>query len=336
MKTLFVKGTIAVALILMTVSASAQTLLRHSYKSNGYTYVGTERTLVKAGASDKNPFYEKLEYVVFPDGKTTAYILELDYEQETSINFPKEVQMRATAPDGKMLTFKQYAGATTDKHQFTSEDGKKVYWNVAKYMLEEDDVKRLSEGVKNLEVVYSWGPDGFYTYTYSNDEFAKALKAQYDLLKSQELPSTETEVLIAEYSDNFGSKTVISKSQVVEGKSANLKVSMSYLYYKNTNKEDYDLTLVLSGSRELNVPYEAELEFTMEDGTKIMLKQERDTQNVVFLFPTLDQAKAFAFGKVKSVKIPLEDGSVTQVWENNEFGNAVNRIYNSLQMVSVL
>lgn len=336
MGNMFWKGAAVIALLLMTMTASAQTLLRHNYKSNGYTYVGSERSLVKAGASDKHPFYEKLEYVIFPDGQTTAYILELDYEQESNINFPKEVQLRATTSDGKMISLKQYAGTTTDKHQFTSEDGKTVYWNVAKYMLEEDDVKKLIGGVKNLEVAYSWGPDGFYSYTYSNDEFSKSLKAQYDIIKAQALPKEETEVLIAEYSDNFGSKTVISKSVAVEGKSANMKVSMSYLYYKGTNKEDYDLTLVVSGSREFVIPYESELEFTMEDGKKILLKQQRDAQNVAFLFPSLEEAKTLAFGKVKSVKIPLEDGSVTQVWDNNEFGKAVNMIYNSLQMVSVL
>lgn len=335
MRNIFIKGALAISLLVMTMSASAQTLIRHSYKSNGYTYIGTERTFVKAGSSDKHPFYEKLEYVVFPDGET-AFILELDYEQETNINFPKEVQMRATAADGKMLSFKQYAGTSTDKHQFTSEDGKKVYWNVAKYMLEEDDVKKLIGGVKNLEVTYSWSPDGFYSYSYSNDEFAKALKEQYDIIKAQPAVKDETEILIAEYSDNFGSKTVISTGLMVEGKSANMKVSMSYLYYKGTNKEDYDLTLIVSGGREFHIPYESELEFTMEDGQKILLKQERDSQNVAFLFPTLDQAKAFAFGKVKSVKIPLEDGFVIQEWENNEFGKAVNTIYNSLQMVSVL
>jgi len=327
----------SVFLLSTTFSVDAQELLRHNYKSNGYTYIGSERTLVKAGSSDKHPFYEKLEYVVFPDGETTAYILEIDIEEERSYNFPKEVQLKATTFDGKIHSFKQYAGATTDKHQFTAEDGKtKVYWNVGKYMLEEDDLNRLISGVKYLEIAYSWSPEGFYSYTYSKDEFAQSLKAQKEAIMAAKEGAREIGDVV-DYVDNLGSTTVVAKPVSIPGNQVDLTVQMTYLYYKTVNSEDYDITMLLSkGDRKFDVPYESELEFTMEDGSVISLKQERESEDVVYMYPTVDQVKAFAYGKVKSVKIPLSDGSVTVSYGDNEFSEVIATLYNTLQAVSVL
>ena len=213
-------------------------LVRHNYRYNGYTRVRTER--LRVDTKGKSPFYVSVEYVVFPQGED-AYVLRLDFESERRSDFAKGVKFTATTTDGKLISSSQMYKAPEEREAFTGENGKAVYWNTAEYLFESKDFMRLLEGVKSIDVAVNWSPEGYIQRNF-NGEFSAALHELNDAVRNASAPA-EIGDNIAESSDNTGSKLILTKALEVPGAKGMYRLSMNYIYYKGTNKEDYDLTI---------------------------------------------------------------------------------------------
>lgn len=327
--------TAAAAFILMALPSGAQNLLRHNYKYNGYTRVRTERIWVASGKTDVHPFWMSLEYILFPDGKSDAWIVELDFEEASSVNIPKGVNLGATLNDSKVVNSKQMESPAGDKRAFVNSSGKRVYWNVGKYLYETSDFNRLLSGVKSIDVATGWNPDSYIQKSFPNDEFASNLRKLAETVKKAGKPSGELVDNVARYADNNSSKTVVSKTLKVEGASLVTGVNMNYIYYKSSNKEDYDLSIRLNDSAKRLLGFDIPVTFTFADGSILEMKQQRDTYNEVVLYPTADQVKQLSSG-VRKMSIVTEAGTFTETFAGDSFSSVIEALYNSLQTVAVL
>ena len=323
------------ALLMLAIPSGAQNLLRHNYKYNGYTRVRTERVWIANGKSDSHPFWMSLEYVLFPDGKSDAWIIELDFEEASSVNIPKGVNLGITLSDNKVVISKQMEAPSGDKRAFVNSSDKRVYWNVGKYLYETADFNRLLSGVKSIDVATGWNPDSYIQKSFPNDEFSASLRKLAETVKKAGKPSGELVDNVARYADNNSSKTVVSKTLQVEGASLVSGVNVNYIYYKSSNKEDYDLSIRLNDDAKRLLGYDVPVTFTFADGSILELKQQRDTYNEVILYPTADQLKKL-FSGVRKMSIATEAGNYTETFAGDAFSSVIESIYNSLQTVAVL
>lgn len=300
--------------------------VRHNYRYNGYTRVRSERLLVRTSQGDKSPFYVGIEYVVFPQGED-AYVLRLDFESERRSDFAKGVKFTATTADGKLVSSSQMYRTPEEREAFTGENGKAVYWNTAEYLFESKDFMKLLEGVRSIDVAVSWSPDGYIQKSF-NGEFSAALLELNNAVRNACAPA-EIGDNIAEYSDSKGSRMILTKALEVSGK---YKLSMNYIYYKATNKEDYDLTIELA-DKERVIPLGTKAVFRLKGGEVVELLQERDAYGVFFCYPDAEQIKSLSRG-IDAVDIVGEGFEYNDDLSNDEFARVLYCLYNSLQSVS--
>ena len=128
---------------------------------------------------------------------------------------------------------------------------------------------------------------------------------------------------------------MVSKTLKVEGASLVTGVNINYIYYKSSNKEDYDLSIRLNDSTRRLLGYDIPVTFTFADGSILELKQQRDTYNEVVLYPTADQIKQLSSG-VRKISIAAEAGNYTETFASDSFSSVIEALYNSLQTVAVL
>ena len=138
-----------------------------------------------------------------------------------------------------------------------------------------------------------------------------------------------------QHADRFGSTTIVSKPVKLEGKKYTFTIALNYLYYKDTNKEDYDLNFLISGPKEYDIPVDSPVTFELADGSMMNLKQEQDDKDAVHCYPTIDQVKTLLRG-VRSLTVDTADGTIKEVFAENEFAKILDLQYNSLQVVSPL
>ena len=328
------KRIILVAAALLTLSltaASAQELLRSHFSFNGYNYISAELEKVPCD----HPFYIRLERVGFPDN-TYAYLMHINYEDKNSYEIPRGTKMAFTTPDGKIVRAEQVGQGGGEHRAFTNADGKRVYWNSGQYMITEDELVKLLSGVKSIDVITGWDPDDYFQTGFKNDELAKALERQYKVIQEVEGPAVEVQQEdIVNYADNNNSLTVLTLAHVAQGDKMPYNVAVNYLYYKDTNKEDFDVNFMLGTEDQYLIPIDSKVTLTLEDGTVIALQQQRDDYNTVYLYPTPEQTKALRRG-VKALSVETEKGTLTDTFSNDEFSAVINRLYNTLMAVSAL
>ena len=322
----------ATALLLLAgLSASAQTDLRSNFKYNGYSYVSGELEKVPCD----HPFFVRLEYVGFPDN-TYAYLIHMNFEDKVAYEVPKGVKMAFTTTDGKLVRAEQVGGGAGEKRAFTNADGKRVYWNNAQYMITEDELVKLFPGIKTIDVITGWDPDDYFQTTFKNNEFGKVLESQYKAIQAASGQAVEVQQEdIVRYADNNNSLTVLTQAHVARGEKMVYNVSVNYLYYKDTNKEDFDVNFMLGTEKQYLIPVGSPVYISLEDGSTLTLQQERDAYNTVYLYPTPEQTKALCKG-VKSFTIETEEGIVNDTFPDNDFSKVINQLYNTLMAVAVL
>jgi len=331
---------LAILFASISLSMFSQDLIKHNYKFNGYTYIGSER--IKVDAGDKHPFLVSLEYIKFPEGTgvdaadSVAFILEMNYISSTSRNATKGSSFTATTAKGRVINSQQIHTEANDKSSFPDAKGKPIYWNTVKYLLDEGSIQEMAKGVKNTDVAFSFSPDDYISTNYENDEFGKAVKELYYAIRSEKEPKRELGGNIKDYSDQESSISVLTKGFEANGAKNKYAISMIYMYFKEEHGEAYDLNFKIIGNKNLFIPFESSIVFTLEDGSKIELKQQRDAQNTIFLYPEVDQIKRLMKGNITQIDITHQNGKYTDIMRDNSFSDIIGILYNSLQMVAVL
>ena len=306
--------------------------IRYNYKTNGITHISADYDRIEVAGTD--PFYTRVEFVGFPDG-SSAYLLYMNFEQKAATNVPKGVKMAVTLPGGKIIRLDQIGTDDATKQAFTR--GKnRVYWNRTKYLVEKADMERMVKGIKSLDVITGWDPDDYIQVSFPSDELGKVIASQCKDSISASSSTAEVDGKIDRYSDNSSSLTVIAKPAVAKGTSNIYNIGMSYLYYKNTNSEDMDLTSQIGTDSVNQIDIEAPVVFTFSDGTSLTLRQTRESENFLCLYPTMEDVRKLVSGTVKSISVQTKKGAVTDTFENNSFSSVANKIYQTLMAISVL
>ncbi len=321
--------------LLAVVRLDAQPGIRSNYRNKGNVHISSDYALVRTSDNDPRPMWEKLEYVKFQDGGE-AYILYLNFEEKTSVDIPKGVKMAVTLSDGKLVRSEQIYSRTGAKRAFTSSKGR-VYWNRAKYLLTPADIHKMAAGVKSIDIITGWNPEDYFQINYSTDILGKTIAAQLKTIESAKKHTVELrENGIDRYADSYNSLSVFSKPIVARGANRIYNVSLTYLYYKNSNKEDVDLMFQIGTEKQEVLHYGQPLSFTLGNGKVISLIQTRDDYNKVCCYPTLDQVKEMIAGDVKSVTYTTEQGSVTDTFSNGSFSKALAGGFQSLMSVAAM
>ena len=313
-------------LLSLAVFAAALTLsaqeIRTNYRSEGMTHISTE-------AEPCQDFTARVERVGFPDG-STLYQLFIDLRQKTAFTAPKGVKMTATLPGGAVVRADQIGQENATKTR--DEDG--LYLNRFRYAMEEADIEKLSRGVTDLELVTGWNPDDYLQFHFKDDAFAALLKRHCAAIEKAAASTIDLTAEAAGRVDLTGSVMTAANPLVVDGRDLKYNLILNHLYYKNSGKEDIDLAFQLGTEKQYRIEPDAPVTFVLGDGTELTLPQTRDEVNFIYLYPTLSQLRALAYGSVKSLRIQTEDGTLTDAILDDSFSKALNQQYQLLMSLS--
>ena len=329
MKTMFLR--LLLPLLCLGPLAFAQEGIRNNYLRNGYTHIRAERVPVSAGSSDRHPFQLSLEYVGLPGGQS-VWLLYMDFEDKSSWTIPKNAALSLRTADGKVVGLKNMGSGNGEKIAFTS-GGQRLYWNQGKYALEEADLKKLLSGVRQMDVTTSWDVDGYFQSSFAHNEFSAALQKQYDLIRKSPRPDAEMTETVAGVSDLSGNRTIVSRRLQVISDPV-VKLWLSYLYFRATNHEHYDLNIEITDGLKGDIPEGTPIEFRLVSGETIVLRQEK-TRGTVLCYPTPDQLKKL-FGTPSKFTVKLEDHPVLVDLMGSDFHKVLRAAYNGIQIHSIL
>ena len=310
----------------LTALAAALTLsaqeIRTNYRSEGMTHISTE-------AEPCQDFTVRVERVGFPDG-STLYQLFIDLRQKTGFTAQKGVKMTATLPGGAVIRADQIGQESATKTR--QEDG--LYLNRLRYALEEADIDKLTRGVTDLELVTGWEPDQYQQFHFKDDAFAVLLKRHCEAIARAAETTIDLTAEAAGRVDLTGSVMTAATPLVADGQDLKYNLILNHLYYKNSAKEDIDLAFQLGTEKKYRIEPDAPVTFVLEDGTEITLPQTRDEVNFIYLYPSLSQLRALAYGSVKSLRIQTEDGTLTDAILDDSFSKALNQQYQLLMSLA--
>ena len=315
-------------ILFLAAFAAALTLsaqeIRTNYRSEGMTHISTE-------TESCQDFTARVERVGFPDG-SSMYQLFIDLCQKTAFTAPKGVKMTATLPGGSVVRADQIGQESATKTR--QEDG--LYLNRLRYALEVSDMEKLARGVSDLELVTGWDPDNYLQYHFKDDAFAALLKRHCEAIGRAAQTTIDLTAEPAGRVDLTGSVMTAATPLVADGQDLKYNLILNHLYYKNSAKEDIDLAFQLGTEKLYRVEPDAPVTFVLGDGTELTLPQTRDEVNFIYLYPTLSQLRALAYGNIKSLRIQTEDGTLTDAILDNSFSKALNQQYQLLMSLSAL
>ena len=314
------------AFLCAAMTLSAQTI-RTNYRSEGMTHISTEFEKVTEASV---PFSTRVELVGFPDG-STLYLLYIDFEQKTSVNAPKGTKMAATLQGGKIVRAEQIGTESATKRRL--DNG--LFLNRLKYAVETPDMEKMVRGVKSLDIVTGWDPDDYIQCSFPSDAVASRLTRHCDAITAAAENTLDLKAELGGYSDQLNSTMSTSLPVVATGSRFLYNVILSHLYYKNTATEDIDLAFQLGTEDSYPIPVDSPIIFETEDGKRIELKQTRDENNFIYVYPSLDEVRALCSG-VKTLRITTDKGVLEDTFPSREngFSAAVNQQYQLLMSLS--
>ena len=317
------KTLLSLVALAATFTLSAQEI-RTNYRSEGMTHISTE-------AEPCQDLSVRVERVGFPDG-STLYQLFIDLRQKTGFTAPKGVKMTATLPGGSVVRADQIGQESATKTR--QEDG--LYLNRLRYALEASDMDKLTRGVSDLELVTGWDPDNYLQYHFKDDAFSALLKRHCEAIDKAKASTIDLTAEPAGRIDQATSVMTAADPIVADGKDLKYNIILNHLYYKTTANEDIDLAFQLGTEKKYQIVPDSPVTFVLEDGTELTLPQTRDEVNFLYLFPSMDQLRTLAYGRIKSLRIKTEDGTLTDAILDNSFSEALNQQYQLLMSLSSL
>ena len=317
------KTIFTLALLAAAVTLSAQEI-RTNYRSEGMTHISTV-------AEPCQDFTVRVERVGFPD-ESSMYQLFIDLRQKTGFTAPKGVKMTATLPGGSVVRADQIGKETATKTR--QEDG--LYLNRLRYALEEADMDKLTRGVSALELVYGWEPDNYLQYNFKDDSFSALLKRHCEAIRQAAASTIDLTAEAAGRVDLTGSVMTAANPIVADGENLKYNIILNHLYYKNSDKEDMDLAFQLGTEKQYSVATDAPVTFVLKSGEEITLPQTRDEVNFIYIYPSMSQLRALAYGSIMALRIQTEDGTLTDAILDDSFSKALNQQYQLLMSLSSL
>ncbi len=324
---MFKKIVITLIAALVVVSAFGQDQLRYNYKRNKFVYTGAERVDVVSTPG----MQLKLGRITYPDGGA-IYTLRIDFESSSAWKMPKNASIVFNLANGKSVMLKN----AKDEPNLVApkgikKGGKTVYYNYGEYYMEQADLDRLLSGVADIDATRRMSADGHVKATFKNNEFSKALALAYDAISSAK-PAKVTVGNDLEAIEDYSGNRVVKTRTVKVGQNAS--ISLSYLYSADSNTESYDLTINVVDTD--IVPGGASVSFTTPAGAVVRLRQEKDLpKGEIVCFPDIEQLKTLMRG-VGKISFETNSGDRFVVVPSAEFGSALEQLYSSLQLVSVL
>ena len=285
------------------LSLSAQSI-RTNYRSEGMTHISTDYEKLE-------DFEVRVELVGFPDS-SWMYQLFIDLRQKTSFSAPKGVKMTATLPGGSVVRADQIGRDSATMPRLS--DG--MYLNRLRYALETGDMDKLTRGVTALELVTGWDPDDYLQYNFRDDAFGRLLKRHCEVIRNAQASTIELAVEPAGRVDQAASIMTAANPIVASGTDFQYNIILNHLYYKNSILPDTTVT------------------FLLEDGTEITLPQTRDDVNFIYLYPSLEQLRTLAYGRIAGLRIQTEDGTLSDAIPDKSFSEAINQQYQLLMSLS--
>ena len=315
------KTLLSLAALAAALTLSAQEI-RTNYRSEGMTHISTE-------AEPCGDFTARVERVGFPDG-STLWQLFFDFRQKTGFTAPKGVKMTATLPNGSVVRADQIGQETASKTR--QEDG--LYLNRLRYALEDADMDKLTRGVTALELIYGWEPDSYLRYNFKDDAFSALLGRHCAAIEKAADSTIDLTAEPAGRVEMTGSVMTAATPLVADGAALKYDLILNHLYYKNSAKEDIDLAFQLGTEKQYSIATDAPVTFLLAGGAEITLPQTRDEVNFIYLYPTLSQLRALAYGRIESLRIQTEDGTLTDAILDDSFSKALNQQYQLLMAYS--
>ncbi len=322
---------IVASLMMLAGTMSAQNLLKYNYKKNNLVYTGTERIRVPGSTSKDTPVQVKLSRILFSDGQP-VFLLRLEFEDEAAWKMSKNAPMTVVLTDGRSVVANNSSDApnAVAPNGIKDESGKTVYLNYGEYYFEEAEIKKLASGISSIDVTKRWSAEGAIKNSYKNDELGKAISQLYDAIADASAPEEELGSNLKSLQDQSGSRLAETEIVKVNDK---LSLSLVYLYYAPSNAESIDLNLYIPG---YTIPFTSAVKIQTKDGSAIELRQEKDlAPGRVICYPSNDDIKKMAEG-VTSVTVETTSDDVEVKFSSDEFAEAIDTLYNSLQTVAIL
>ena len=296
--------------------------IRTNYRSDGMTHISTD--------FEKGEHFEtRLELVGFPDG-STMYQLYIDIRQKAAFTAPKGVKMTATLPGGSVVRADQIGQDSATKSRL--EDG--LFLNRLRYALEPADLEKLTRGIATLEVVTGWNPDDYIQFNFKDDSFATLLKRHCEAIEKARASTIDLTAEAAGRIDQATSIMTAANPLVAIGRDLQYNIILNHLYYKTSATEDIDLAFQLGTETKYHIVPDAPVTFVLENGAEITLPQTRDEVNFLYLYPSIEQLRTLAYGRITGLRIKTEDGTLSDVIPNNSFSEALNQQYQLLMSLS--
>ena len=315
------KTMLALAAFAAALSLSAQEI-RTNYRSGGMTHISTEFEALE-------DFEARVERVGFPDG-STMYLLYVDFRQKTAFTAPVNSKMAATVSGGKVVRADQIGRESATRSRL--EDG--LFLNRLKYALETADMEAMARDISSVEFATGWKPDDYLRYNFKDNAFGALLKRHMDAIDGASASTVDLTVEPAGRVDQTGSILTASDPLVADGAGFKYNIILSHLYYKGTAAEDIDLAFQLGTEKQYRIEPDAPVTFILGDGTEITLPQTRHEVNFLYLFPSMEQLRALAYGSITALRIQTEDGTLSDTILDNSFSKAVNQQYQLLMSLS--
>ena len=323
------KRLILAALLIIGINAFAGAQdIRTNYRSGKITHISTEYEELVSGDYTA---WIRVEKNIFQNG-SHIYMLFLNFEQKTATTVPKGVKMAFNLNGGGFVRAEQI-GTDNPTKRAIIRGGNKVYWNRTKYAIDGADMAKILRGVSSIDVITGWNPDDYIQMSFPGNELSSLLKRHVDAIKNAESSTIDLKAELGSRANNRNNILTSTKPLVARGASYAYNVTLTHLYYKNTNQEDFDLTIQLGTDKSYHIAIDSPVEFTLVDGSKITLKQAHDEDNKFTLFPSVRELRRLC-GGIKAISVSYEGGTITDTFSGNALSGVINQMYQLLMSVS--
>ena len=322
------KAILACALLIASTLLMVAQEIRTNYRFGNMTRISTDYEEITCGEC---PVWTRVEKVGYKDG-STLYVLYLNFEQKTSANVPKGVKMALNLAAGGFVRVEQIGQDSATKQAF-QRGGNKVYWNRTKYAVDDADMAKILRGVSSIDVVTGWNPDDYIQVNFPADELSALLRRHVDAISKA---ASSTITLTAELGSRANNRNnILTSTKPITARGANYayNVSLTHLYYKNTNKEDFDLKIQIGSSKSHHIAIDSPVTFTLSNGSTVVLKQAVEEDDFFTVYPSMREIRQLC-GGIKSISVTYEGGTLTDTFSGGALSSAINQQYQLLMSVS--